>query len=92
MSTQQMEYQSAKIIIPFISSLRTTGTTYEGTSSQLIINRNLKEEKPVEVIDGWIEITESLINENEIYPVKFNNELFYVRRNNNAIEIIQFES
>ena len=93
MSTQQMEYQSPKLILPFIVSFKLTGTTYEGTSSQFAINRNLKEDKPVEITDdGWIEVNESLIKENEIYPIKYNEELFYIRRNKNAIEIIQFEN
>jgi hypothetical protein len=51
----------------------------------------LGEEKPVEIIDDAIEINEELIQENEIYPVTYRNNRYYVRKNNNAIEIFQIE-
>jgi hypothetical protein len=65
--------------------------SHSGTLTQIILPKYMKEEKPVEIIDGKIEINEDLIKENEIQSVKFNNQTYYVRKIDKAIEIFQLE-
>jgi len=56
-----------------------------------MLNKDMKDEKPVEIIDGMIEINENMIKEDEIQSVKFNNQTYYVRKKDKAIEIFQLE-
>jgi len=76
---------------PDISISTMSSTTFEGTKSLLTLQRNFMEEKPVQIIDNMIEITENLIKENQIFSIQYKGETFYVRNKNNAIEIFQIE-
>lgn len=62
-----------------------------GTISTIIGGKELREEKPVEIVDGMIEINENMIKENQIQSVEFNNQTYYVRKRDGAIEIFQLE-
>jgi hypothetical protein len=45
--------------------------------------------EPVRVIDDTIDIDETLVMDDAIYPVTLKGEQFYVRKNQGAIEIFQ---
>jgi hypothetical protein len=77
---------------PRVSTITVKNTVSTSSEHKLVLEDNiLREEKPVEIIDDAIEINEELIQENEIYPVTYRNNRYYVRKNNNAIEIFQIE-
>jgi hypothetical protein len=88
----QMQYYPDFIIQPTVLfSSTNSGTTLTGTEFEVVINKEFKEDKPVEIVNDKIEVTEALIDEGKIYPVFYKNENFYVRRKNRAIEIFQIQ-
>ncbi|MGH9989143.1 MAG: hypothetical protein ACREAS_01765, partial [Nitrososphaera sp.] len=56
-----------------------------------ILDSDIKEEKPVDVIDDTIEINEALMKENNVYPLVYNGNQYYLRKNYGAVEIFQLE-
>lgn len=57
----------------------------------LILDSDIKEEKPVEVFNDAIEINEDLVKENNVYPLMYNGNQYYLRKNNGVVEIFQIE-
>ncbi len=67
------------------------GVTSERTSHILVLNEVIEGEKPVTVIDDEIEIDDNLMDENVIYPIKYKDEQYYVRRVKGAVEIFKLD-
>jgi hypothetical protein len=45
----------------------------------------------VNIIDDEIEVNETLLEENHLYPLTYRGEQYYARKSNNAVEIFQLE-
>lgn len=88
----QMQYYQPEFIRPLvIGSSTNTATTLAGRGYEVILDADLRDEKPVSIMNGKIEVTEDLIEEGKIYPIFYKNENFYVRRKGKAIELFQIE-
>ena len=44
------------------------------------------DEKPVSIIDDEIEVNETLLEENHLYPLTYRGNQYYVRKSNGAVE------
>lgn len=87
-----MQYFPPEFIHPLvIGSSTNTATTLAGRGYEVILDAEFKEDKPVSIMDGKIEVAEDLIEEGKIYPIFYKNENFYVRRKGKAIELFQIE-
>ena len=70
-----------------------SGTTFSNPVLSLIIEylNYDDDEKPVSIIDDEIEVNETLLEEDHLYPLTYRGDQYYVRKSNGAVEIFQFE-
>lgn len=91
--SQVVQYYNPLPVRPLTLSTQViSGTTFNNPVHSLVIKYlDFVVDKPVNIIDDEIEVNETLLEENHLYPLTYRGEQYYARKSNNAVEIFQLE-
>jgi hypothetical protein len=68
------------------NSISSTSAEYN-----LVLEETLEDVKPIKVIGDSIDIDETLLKEDQVYPIKCRGEQYYIKISNGVTEVFQIE-
>jgi len=74
-----------------VSSGIRNGISSASAEYTMVLEETLEDEKPIKVIGDSIEIDETLMKEDHIYPIQYKGEQYYVQLSNGVTEVFQLK-